>query len=48
MLSVLQVYFVSTGSPVHVVHGLSGLGQMHATEIGPVSVGGRAASAWNM
>lgn len=46
--SVLQVYCSSTRSSVHVVHGLSGLGQKHATEIGPASVGGRAASAWNM
>lgn len=39
---------MSTGSSVHVVHGLSDLGQMHATEIGLGSVGGRATSAWNM
>ena len=38
---------MSTGSSVHFVHGLSGLGQMHATETGLGSVGGRAPSAWN-
>lgn len=46
--SVLQVYFSSTRSSMHVVHGLRVLGQKQETEIGPVPVGGGAVRAWNM